>query len=271
MHQILADQDRKKGNSEAASLRRATPKMANTVDKDVVRPIEERVKKNIEHLRNDIDNLESTLVVAEENGLFKFSQNSEAHKVILDRMVEACEVLDDSKKSPETRFIESWPKYREATYQLNEALNTAPGSWRFIHLYGGPFALYYCVMLAVVFSAWVLFNPLMLDTKIFWVPTYAYVWGLIGGILQGLWFLWQHVSDRQLRKVWIPWYILLPLIGGLLGALTYLIFLAGFITSTGATQIESEYFTMLLCALAGFSSKWAVETLDKIVDLIKIG
>jgi hypothetical protein len=233
--------------------------MANTVD------------ENIKHLRDDIDNLESTLVCAEENGLFQIPQNSTAHSEIFDNLVDACRELDNSKNPPETRFLQGWPKYRAATYKLNQTLNSAPRSWRFKYLYGGPFAVYYVVLLTAVFSAWVLFNPSMLNTRILWVPTYAYVWGLVGGILQGLWFLWQHVSDRQLRKVWIPWYFFLPLMGALLGALTYLIFIAGFITSTGATQIASEYFIMLLCALAGFSSKWAVETLDAIVDVIKIG
>jgi len=46
--------------------------------------------------------------------------------------------------------------------------------------------------------------------------------------------------------------------GDIIGAIAYLVFFVGFIVSTGADQIASEAFVMLLSALAGFSSKWAV-------------
>lgn len=248
-------------------------------------------EKNIEYLRNDIDNLELSLVCADENGLFHLLQQTHektpadhkstddqagiekgkttpTYKDIVDNLVAASKELDKEKTQdpappPETCFTEGWPKYRAATYQFNQALNSAPISWRFTYLYGGPFAVYYVLMLAAVLLVWFFSASTISDAKILWIPVYAFLWGLVGGILQGFWFLWQHVSDRQLRKVWIPWYIFLPLMGSLLGALAYLVFLAGFITSTGATQVQSEYFIMLLCALAGFSSKWAVETSTK--------
>ena len=257
-----------------------------------------RVERNIEHLRKDIDNLENALVCADENGLFRVlqkeqekhppqktdddkteaekSRSTPTYEDIVNNLIAACKELDKEKTQekppcPETCFIEAWPKYRTATNQFNQALNAAPVSWRLKYLYGAPFAIYYILVLATVLLIWFFFAPTISDATILWIPIYAFIWGLVGGILQGLWFLWQHVSDRILRKVWIPWYIFLPLIGSLLGTFAYLVFLAGFVTTSGGTQIQSEYFIMLLCALAGFSSRWAVETLDKIVDLIKIG
>jgi len=52
--------------------------------------------------------------------------------------------------------------------------------------------------------------------------------------------------------------VVLPFMGDIIGAIAYLVFFVGFIVSTGADQIASEAFVMLLSALAGFSSKWAV-------------
>ncbi len=228
-------------------------------------------EKNIDITRDDIDNLEETLVIADENGLFKIYNKPTAFAEIVDNLAAACQEFDNKTNTAEERYVKGWQKYRAAYYQFDEVLNSASREWRLKYLYGAPFVAYFVAVLGVLFSAWAFFNPLLLETNVFWIPTYAFLWGTVGGVLQGLWFIWQHVSDRKLRKVWIPWYICLPLIGALLGALTYLVFIAGFITTTGATQIHSEYFIMLLCALAGFSSKWAVETLDKITNLVKIG
>jgi hypothetical protein len=245
--------------------------MVNTEDEYNKKTAKDLAIENIKITRDDIDKLEETMVIADENGLFKSSKSNTKFSDIMGNMVAACKEFDNEKKTPENRYIQGWSKYRAAHYQFNEVLNSASIDWRFKFLYGGPLIIYFLAFLITVLLIWVFFDLQISNTKIFWVPTYAFLWGLVGGVLQGLWFLWQHVSDRTLRKVWIPWYLLLPLIGALLGALTYLIFVAGFITTTGGAQIQSEYFIMLLCALAGFSSLWAVETLDRIADLIKIG
>ena len=85
---------------------------------------------------------------------------------------------------------------------------------------------------------------------------------------------------RQIRKYWYTWYLLLPLIGAILGALVYLILLAGLIATTGVqpTQIatigeqqtHSQFLIMLLCALGGFNSRWAVSLLDKLTEIFQI-
>jgi hypothetical protein len=221
-------------------------------------------------LLDNIDKLEQTLACADENGLFKnCSKDCPTYNDILTNMVDAYKALKNSDP-PETKVANAWPKYRTAHSQLNQVLNSTPLSWRFKYLYGGPFIAYFLALLAVIVTAWFILNPAT-TTKVLWIPVYAFFWGAIGGILQGLWFLWQHVNTRKVRKAWIPWYIFLPFMGAILGALTYLVFVAGFITATGGTQIQSEYFIMLLCALAGFSTRWAVSTLDSVMKLIKIG
>lgn len=224
-------------------------------------------------LKDNIDKLDKTLSCVDENGLFENCTNDNCADIV-DAMLDSYRDIeslsaetDKSKKS--ILLASAWHKYRSAYYQLNMAINSSTPFWRFQYLFGGPFLIYLIALLGVAFSAWFLFTT-SFDSAVLWVPAYAYVWGLIGGALQGLWFIWQHASDRKFRKVWVPWYILLPFMGSLFGALTYLVFSAGFFATTGTTKVESGAFIMLLCALAGFSTKWMVETLNKITAMINI-
>lgn len=226
---------------------------------------------DIEIIRTNLDQLEETLVCADENGLFKNTANAQAYTDIMGNMAAAYEELQNQTNPVEKRVLRAWQKYRLAHHQFNQAQNSASFWWRFQYLFGGPFIVYLVALLALTFLAWFLFGPKLSDSKILWIPSWAYLWGLVGSILHGLWSHWQHVSDRRLRKAWFSWYLLLPFLGGILGALMYLVFFAGFIAATGGVQIQSEYFVMLLSALAGFSTEWAVKTLHEVTELIKIG
>jgi len=215
-------------------------------------------------IKDNLDKLQGVLESADENGLFK--NNSDTYKEIVNGITAALEELDQEKP----RTIEAWKKFTLACHQLNQIINSSSFWWRFKYSFGAPFLLFFVTILICIFLGWIFFSPIILDSKMLWVPSWAYLWGSMGGVLQGFWWLWQHVSDRILRKHWLTWYLLLPLMGAILGALAYLIFFAGFIASTGEAQITSEFFPMLLSALAGFSSRWAVQMLDKLTTMIQI-
>lgn len=217
---------------------------------------------DIKALKNQLDKLQDALEIANENGLLK--DDPTLYEKILNYIIEA---LQDLSKND---VIEARKKFSLAYFEFNNSINSSSLWWRFKYSFGGPIALYLAAILMSIFLAWVRFTPILLKAKILWVPSWAFLWGSIGGILQGFWWLWQHVSDRSLRKHWLIWYLMLPLIGAILGALMYLIFLAGFIAATGEVQLKSESFTMLLSALAGFSSRWAIQTLDKLTTIIQI-
>jgi hypothetical protein len=228
-------------------------------------------EQNIDIVRENIDKLEISLSCADENGLFRNPDNQTIYTDILDTMVAANQKLDNLTNTPEKRLYQGWQKCLLAYFKFNQVLNAASAGWRFKYLFGGPVLIYLFAVLSLSLSFLIVFRSVTSTYEFLYVPLYAYVWGLIGGILQGFWYLWQHVSDRKLRKVWIPWYLLLPFMGAMLGAVTYLLIFAGFVATTGGAQITSQYFPMLLCALAGFSTEWVVETLDKIAESIKIG
>jgi hypothetical protein len=156
--------------------------------------------------------------------------------------------------------------------EFNKYTNSKSTWWRFTYCYGGPALIYLLGVLVSLLSVWFLFQSTLLNLTVLWVPSWALLWGATGGVLYGLWWLWQHVSRRELRKAWYVWYLILPpASGAILGAIAYLIFMAGFVASTGNGQVQQQYFIMLLSALAGFSSRWAVQLLENITKLIKVG
>lgn len=208
-----------------------------------------------------LDRLQEMVMSADENGLFK--DDSCTYKNILD------DICDAYKQLGQDELI-ALKKFSLACNKFNQIVNSSSFWWRFKFSYGGPVVLYYVAISISIFLAWTFFSDVIFDSKIMSVPSWAYLWGLMGGVLQGIWSLWQHVSDRRLRKHWFTWLFSLPLMGAILGALTYLIFLAGFVVSTGEAQIKSEFFVMLLSALAGFISEWAVEMLNKLTNIIQI-
>lgn len=229
-----------------------------------------RADEDIKIIKRNLDRLERALACADENGLFKNITNAPTFEDIIGNMADAIEALEDKNNPKPVRALQAWKKYRLANHQYYQAVSSKSFWWRFKYCFGGPFIMYFLVLLAFAFLSWLFFGSRISDSVILWVPSWAYLWGLVGGILQGLWFLWQHVSDRKLRKAWFSWYLLLPFMGAILGALTYLVFFAGFIAATGESQIQSKYLVILLSALAGFSTKWAVQTLDKVTTLIQI-
>src|SRR5215211_2773831 len=53
------------------------------------------------------------------------------------------------------------------------------------------------------------------------------LWGTVGAILRGLWFLKDKVSDRRYRNSFRIYLISTPFLGGLFGAILYFMIVAG--------------------------------------------
>jgi hypothetical protein len=229
-----------------------------------VKNLAKAAKDDAAYWKNQFRLLQEALESANEDGLLK--EDTDAYQAVMDKITGG--FADLSQDPPDT--IEARKKYGSAWHEFNRHVNSAKFWWRFKYCYGGPALLYLLSMFVTILLIWLFFSSSLSDSTFLWVPSWAFVWGAIGGIFNGFWWLWQHASRRELRKVWYVWYAVLPIMGAILGALVYLIFLAGFITATGETQIKLQSFVMLLSALAGFSARWAVETLNNITKIIHI-
>jgi hypothetical protein len=216
---------------------------------------------------DQLNKLRTSIDSANENGLFN------------DKPAVYCKLTNDisrslaelSEKPVKTdKFLEAKEKYCNCFNELNQLSNAQGFSWRFCYYYGGPALAYLIVFFVVILFIWVFFNGSVVNYHLLLVPSWAFLWGAMGGILNGFWKIWQHACYREIRKVWYIWYIVLPLMGAILGAVTYLILLAGLIATTGQSTVQSQFFPMLICALAGFSAKWAVDLIDKLTKLIQV-
>jgi hypothetical protein len=220
---------------------------------------------NPEYWKLQLNKLQIVIDSANENGLF--DDKPDTYNKFIEEIIAAIKGL--SKKKPET--FEARKTWSFVTSEFNRLVNsTTKFRWRFKYIYGGPAFVYLIAFLSTLLAVWFLFWPSLLNYDIFWVPASAFLWGAVGGILWGFWRLWQHANAREIRKAWYNWYITLPLMGSILGALIYLMLLAGLLAITGDVQIQSQFLPMLLSGLAGFSSRWAVEQLENLTKMIRI-
>lgn len=88
--------------------------------------------------------------------------------------------------------------------------------------------------------------------------------GALGGLVHTLRSFSMYVGTRYLRWSWIPFNLLLPVVGALGGTVFYLVFRGGlFSTSTAATDANPFGFAAI-AALVGLFSEQAIEKLRHI-------
>ena len=115
---------------------------------------------------------------------------------------------------------------------------------------------------------------------------------------EGIWYLKDKVSDRKYRNSFQIYFLSVPFLGALFGALVYLIFLAGTIiilpsqagslfdqmpgnnmanetstpettSSTGTVNAQSQIGIIFFSALGGFNWEWTVMIFKRIGDSFK--
>jgi len=221
-------------------------------------------------LRNNLLELSRVLRIADENGLFCRRNPKKLpefeYKDIFELIHNGINVLSSNKAD---RREVARKNYEIAFHQIYNTIDNTRWSWRFTYVFGGPIFLYFGAVSVAILLLWFFYSPVIIGTELLWIPFWAYLWGMVGGVFQGVWSLWHQLESQSLRRHRITWYYLLPFMGAILGAIAYLVFFAGFIVSTGANTIASVDFVMLLSALAGFSSKWAVELMVRVTQLIQ--
>jgi len=209
-------------------------------------------------LRDQIEDLATSLVTLSENGLFCVQNDIHYNDCV--------QPLGEARQKLGQDFNYALEKYMEASGKIDGAIHAAPLKWQVLHLYGIPHMLYLIVSLVflVYIYTWsVSLSPSTID--VFWVPIWSPVLGALGGIGRALWSLWYDVNRRRLRKVWLVWFLQAPILGAIFGIMMYLAFLAGYIAITRSAEVKGEAFPMLLSVLAGFSWEWVNQARSKIM------
>jgi hypothetical protein len=143
--------------------------------------------------------------------------------------------LKDARISLRNNNLEDSQSHLSHTIQLySESLHSASRRWRFSNLYGGPIWIYLVGFLIVISVFYILnWDHLLIEednaplSGVDDAAIHAVTWGAVGGLLRGLWFLKDKVGDRRYRKSWKIYFISVPFIGGIFGALVYFVVVAG--------------------------------------------
>lgn len=235
----------------------STPKTANARGEEV----DEQLLKD---LNSRIDDLRDDVLCASENGLF-----TEQKKVSFGEIMDLLKEAPLSLNAPRSKYFEARSNYDKARNIFDTAIEKAGSCWRLEYCYGIRFFIYLVFILGVVFLL-VWLRPLPSWLTLIPVPKRAIMWGVIGSVLQGFWALWQAVKDRDFRKFLMMWFLALPFVGGLLGAVMYLAFVAGVVAATRST-LQDPTLPLLVAALAGFSWEWAVGVINNLAKSFKLG
>lgn len=192
--------------------------------------LENTVVKN--QLLKEIARIDKWTSVGADNGLFLINEKVEG---IYDKIVQA---LKDARISHEKNdFPETQRQLSIALQDYSKAIHSTSWKWRFVNLNGGYVFIYLLSLLILIssFYAFLGIKGFELVDQMAKPPfglvgesaIHAVTWGMIGGILRGMWYLKDKVGDRKFRSSWNIYFISVPFIGGLFGAIIYLIIVAG--------------------------------------------
>lgn len=134
-------------------------------------------------------------------------------------------------------------------------------------MYGGHIWIYLVAFLSLMFLFFyfnfetILLSKLNIKNVI---AIDATAWGVIGGLLQGLWWLWINIDKMAFRKVWIIRFISTPFIGGLMGALAYFLIFGGLLVISQDKEPNPRTEAVIVAAiLAGFNWDWTLDRLKE--------
>jgi hypothetical protein len=146
-------------------------------------------------------------------------------------------------------------------------------SWRYYNVYAFHLWFYFMIMITAIFVFYIALPdfPLNLgegaELLVFGqfplLGVQAVIWGMIGGLLQDIWYLWRHIHNRDYRTTWNIQYFSAPFIGGILGAIIYIIIVAGLIVlDTDTSGTPRDFVVMGLAAFAGWNWEWAIKRFE---------
>ncbi len=216
-------------------------------------------------LRQYLKSIDARITCGNENGLF------DTKKEYMD-VVDKIEQVRDNLGS--ANFSESLcnKTLSSALDDYCRAVRAKTRPWRLQNLYAAHIWAYLVLILAAVFLFYYSNTDdfFLKQVPVDWRGLDAAAWGVVGGILRGLWALWNHIDRGTYRHIWRIWFLSAPFIGGILGAVIYMIITAGLIVvSEQNAQNANPLLVMVFAAIAGYNWEWAVKRLDAVADQVK--
>ena len=214
--------------------------------------------ERIQKVLKEIDTTDTKLNVAINNKLFDQNIPNEINHEKIHELLTESRIEADAGNIAKAESAAS--KARQTLYH---ALNKPSKFWRFRNLFGGFVWIYLFTFISMIFS----FFYFQIDAElqsILNIPIeaiYATTWGIVGSILRSIWRLKSRVSNYMYRTDWQSYFIISPFLGGLFGAIIYLIIVAGLLGFSENEDINITNIAMIIpiATFAGFNWEWAIK------------
>jgi hypothetical protein len=210
----------------------------NGKDKEHRHKMVNRNGKDKEHdrLLKEINLIDKWCDYGANNGLF--NGHHKQHQIDnIDGEIAYSQINVDLKKAQDNldyeKFSDSRVCIASARISYLKVLFSKPWRWRFVNMYAGPVWIYLTAFLGLVLAFYIYPGYDFISEGLEGVEQaafYAVTWGCIGGILRGMWYLKDKVSEREYKNSWLIFFVSVPFLGGIFGALAYLIMLAGILS-----------------------------------------
>src|SRR5690242_4529434 len=161
----------------------------------------DEVERRRKVLLSEINRIDNRTNAAVDNGLF----DRQKEKLPQDAFENIQNKLRDARNELYSgNLADSEYHTSLALRAYDKALYSTGRRWRFSNIYAGPMWIYLIGFLVGVLAFyWVQLDRNVLNlqpVKIQEAALHAATWGCVGGILRGLWYLKDKVSDRKYRN-----------------------------------------------------------------------
>jgi hypothetical protein len=250
------------------------------IKKDFKKSIIERIKNFFIHKRSVSPNGLKEISEKDENMDLKKTDNTQN---TLEEIF--AHIKNARDRLPENKLNESEMEISKAKRLYIKQLNQTPSRWKFSNIYAGYAWIYLVAILVGIFTIFYSGMDLEKTLRVHDPAINATTWGVIGAVLRAMWFLKSKVDTRTYMNSYNIYFISVPFLGGILGAVIYLILLGGIFALQGNTppmdvtnstntvapnnRLSINPLTIIpFAALAGYNWEWAVKLFNKIGDFL---
>ena len=197
--------------------------------------------------------LEDQLRIMTESALFKGELSSHRDRI-------SAKVAAARKSARKGEIDESLELSVQGEALLGDAAMSRSFVWRLTHIHQIPIFAYHVAW----FSALLYLALIEPDGRTLWgvIPGFTPELGAMGAVLRGIWWAGHHVTRRSFRTVFIVAHLGAPVVGALLGVLSYLLYRTGLLVLGESTTAEGSFFPMAFAFAAGFNWQWIVARLE---------
>lgn len=191
----------------------------------------------------------------------QFSSSRGFTKDYLDLISEA------EAQSAAKKWIDARKTILEATFLLNRALDSN-GATKFRKCMGVYYGFW--LLLLVGMGWWLKQSDAGGDFICGFGTTYwrYLLMGALGGLTIAIWGMIEHSANLDFDRAFAIWYWLKPLLGAVMGLVAVLAVMAGLFAVQGKQDIQSEKALYIVAFLAGFSERFFVRIIDKLMTTL---